>query len=198
MAYHDDDVWRNNGNNDDEERYFSRASRRKYFRGKHKNFQNHHNNRVESTRFGCILKYQDKLLCVKQRSNMFWGFPKGSQEYVVCDKDDDDDTKPKMRLETEFETCKREVKEETGVNIDDVDLSKCLKLVTSPDSRFGIRKYVYYLVICSKMITPTIEKDNYEIEEVEWLTVDELMNRKRASFTTNVIRQFQKLRTHNL
>lgn len=104
---------------------------------------------------GCIIIENDKVLLV-QESEGHWGLPKGHVE----------------GNETEIETAKREVKEETNLDVEITDSSKRFELnyIVEPD----IDKTVCFFP--AKVISGEIKRQESEINEIRWVPVDEAIS----------------------
>ena len=100
---------------------------------------------------GCIIVENNKVLLV-QESEGHWGLPKGHVE----------------ENETEEETAKREVKEETNLDVK-IDLSKKFELNYIIDDE--IDKTVYFFP--AKVIGGEIKRQESEINEIKWVSIDE-------------------------
>ena len=102
---------------------------------------------------GCIIiNDHDQVLLVYENNYNFWGFPKGHVEDG----------------ETEIETALREVKEETGLDVE-IDESKRFEMY------YTIRKEiektnVFYL---AKPVSTTIQLQEEEIQMIKWCTFEE-------------------------
>ena len=103
---------------------------------------------------GCIIFKDDKVLLIQQTQG-HWGFPKGHVE----------------EGETEAETAKREVKEETNV---DVEIDESKRYVETYKMPNGVMKDVIYFV--AKPIGGEIKKQEEEVKNIKWLTFDEAIN----------------------
>lgn len=102
--------------------------------------------------YGCIIVENNKVLLV-QESEGHWGLPKGHVE----------------GNETEVETAKREVKEETNLDVEILDPSKKFELnyIIEPD----IDKTVY--LFPAKVVNGEIKRQESEINEIRWVPVEE-------------------------
>jgi len=103
---------------------------------------------------GCIIFKDDKVLLIQQTQG-HWGFPKGHVE----------------EGETEAETAKREVKEETNV---DVEIDESKRYVETYKMPNGVMKDVIYFV--AKPIGGEIKKQEEEVKNIKWLTFEEAIN----------------------
>ena len=104
---------------------------------------------------GCIVIEDGKVLLVKHNQG-HWGFPKGHVE----------------GNETEEETAKREVKEETNI---DVEIIKGKRYTEEYITNKGNDKEVIYFI--AKKISGEIKKQESEIENIEWVEIEEVENR---------------------
>lgn len=104
---------------------------------------------------GCIVIDNDKVLLVKHNEG-HWDFPKGHME----------------NNETEIQTAIREVKEETNI---DVEVSKKYRYTLEYSPEDGIWKEVVYFI--AKKKTDKIINQESEVEKVEWVELNEAINR---------------------
>ena len=102
---------------------------------------------------GCIVVHDDKVLMVRQTNGVF-GFPKGHVE----------------ETETEIETAKREVKEETNI---DVEVEPTNRFVISYMASNDILKEVIYF-IAKPLHEFEIIKQEKEIKEINWINIEEV------------------------
>lgn len=103
---------------------------------------------------GCVILNEDKILLIKQRRGSY-GFPKGHTE----------------KQETELETAIREVKEETGLDVE-VDLTKRYS-ITYPKGENVLKEVVYFL---AKTDSYDVKIQEIEIEEAKWVPINEINN----------------------
>ena len=103
---------------------------------------------------GCIIVEDGKVLLVLEAKG-HWGLPKGHVE----------------GNETDEETAKREVKEETNLDVE-VDTSKCFKLNYIIDDE--IDKTVYFYP--AKLIGGKAKRQESEISEVRWVPVEDAVD----------------------
>jgi len=96
---------------------------------------------------GCIIIEEDKVLLIKQKNDSCWCFPKGHIE----------------KNEREFETAKREVLEEVGIEVE-IDLKT--RYETTYKINNQIEKTSVYFV--SKPLTHNIKIQTEEIIEAKW------------------------------
>lgn len=119
-------------------------------------------------RCGVILRYQNQVLCVFQKSSGFIGFPKGSKE----------------SLETDEECAARELFEETGIRISSESLIMCTRWNV-------IHNHIYFEVMIDDLMFDLLQnfeiKDVDEIEKVEWLDLYGLQHKNIASFTRSLL-----------
>lgn len=99
--------------------------------------------------YGCILlsEKSDKILLVKGRKAQKWSFPKGHKE----------------RNECQIECAKRELYEETGIQIGDQEPVSYVKFNKEGGS------YYIYSVSDEFRVFP---QDCYEIEDVRWFSLN--------------------------
>ena len=102
--------------------------------------------------YGCIILENYNVLLVKENKG-HWGLPKGHME----------------ENETGIETAIREVKEETNLDVEIINPSRCFELnyIIEPD----IDKTVYFYQ--AKVTGGEIKKQESEINEVKWFPIKE-------------------------
>lgn len=120
---------------------------------KHSTENMQQNANVQSTEkaCGCIIIDADKVLLVKQKQG-FWGFPKGHVE----------------NTETEAETAKREVKEETNLDVE-IDANKRYTMEYVTD-KGKLKQVVLFIAKC---IGGEIKAQECEVNDIKWLDFDE-------------------------
>jgi len=97
-----------------------------------------------------------------------WGLPKGAQE----------------RGET-IETCaKRELKEETGIDISHIPLAN-MKVIT-------ISQHTYYVIIVDKEPTAEVGDDG-EIKECKYVSIEEFKSMKRSAYSKRIIPRLEEI-----
>jgi bis(5'-nucleosidyl)-tetraphosphatase len=102
---------------------------------------------------GCIVVHDNKVLMVRQNNGVF-GFPKGHVEFG----------------ESEVETAKREVKEETNV---DVEINNENRFVISYMANKDVFKQVTYFL--AKPIDDfKVLRQEKEIYEINWIDIEEV------------------------
>jgi len=101
------------------------------------------------------LGYEIEFLAVKSKEKGHYGFPKGHVE----------------KGETEEETAKREVFEETGLNI--MLLDEFRVEIKYPLSESKIKKLVLFIGQASEQVV-CIQQE--EIEDYKWLNYDDMIN----------------------
>lgn len=109
--------------------------------------------KIEEKSCGCIVIENRKVLLIKQTSGI-WGFPKGHVEHD----------------ETEEETAKREVKEETNIDVE-IDPKKRYEMHYTTDKG----KYKEVVLFLSKKISGQLKKQDDEILEAKWFEFDDAM-----------------------
>lgn len=102
---------------------------------------------IEEKACGCIVIENNKVLLIKQTSGA-WGFPKGHVEHD----------------ETEEETAKREVKEETNIDVK-INLEKRYEMHYITD-KGKYKKVVFFL---AEKIGGELKKQDSEILEAKWV-----------------------------
>lgn len=104
---------------------------------------------------GTIIIKDDKVLVIRQKSTMDFGFPKGH-----------------MENETEVETAIRETKEEVNILVK-VDTSK--RYTISYLVKNNIPKEVVYFV-ATVIDDKNMKKQDEEISDILWVPIDEVRN----------------------
>ena len=116
---------------------------------------------------GCIIIKNGKVLLIKQTEG-HWGFPKGHMELG----------------ETEIETAKREVKEETNI---DVEINKDKRYVLEYTTDKGIFKEVVLFI--AKKINGDERYQVSEIKTMEWLTYKDAIDRITYDNTRELLKR---------
>ena len=106
------------------------------------------NNLKKEKSCGCIIIEKDKVLLI-QHNKGHWGFPKGHVEAG----------------ETEIETARREVKEETNLDVE-INENKRYKMEYTTDK--GTDKQVVLFI--AKKIGGTEQYQESEIKSMKWMT----------------------------
>jgi len=96
-----------------------------------------------------------EFLAIKSKAHGDWGFPKGHMEMG----------------ESEQETAKREVLEETGLKVSLVDEFRAAIKYTMPNGK--AKEVVYFIGKASAGHTVKIQKE--EIQEYRWLKFNEIL-----------------------
>ena len=117
---------------------------------------------------GCIIIKNGKVLLIQQTEG-HWGFPKGHMELG----------------ETEIETAKREVKEETNI---DVEINKDKRYVLEYTTDKGIFKEVVLFI--AKKINGDERYQVSEIKTMEWLTYKDAIDRITYDNTRELLKRF--------
>lgn len=134
---------------------------------------------------GIVFKKQGnktQVLVCQHSQHHGWVFPKG----LIGDH---------VRNEGKDETALREVQEETGV------IGKILQEFEPVTywyvfEKEKIKKTVYYFLM--EYVTGDIEEHDDEMEDVEWLDIDEVENRLTYKSDKQVWEKAKKLMTENL
>ena len=111
-----------------------------------------------------------RVLVARNRSSGIWGFPKGK-----CKEDEERE-----------ECAKREAFEETGILIDNL----------KGKNKFTVGAYSHYFIVDINDITEydlTNIKDTFEIDIVEWKTIQELETLNTNKDVREFIRKFKTL-----
>ena len=105
---------------------------------------------------GCVILNENKVLLILQKNGDFWGFPKGHLE----------------ENETEIEAAKREVLEETGIEVI-IDENK--RYETNYIIRNEIDKTSVFYV--AKPKSGTLKKQECEVEDIGWFGYEEALEK---------------------
>lgn len=115
---------------------------------------------IKEKSYGAIVyrqnQHQFEFLLIKQKNGLHYGFPKGHKE----------------EKESDEAAALREVKEETGIEI---ELKKGFKGKTNFSPQKNVLKEVVYFL--GKAITFTFKLQPEEIEEVHWVKETEVVDR---------------------
>ena len=125
---------------------------------------------IEEKSCGCIIIKDDKVLLIKQTSNE-WGFPKGHVEHD----------------ESEEETARREVKEETNLDVE-IDTNKRYEIFYYT-AKGKYKQAVFFL---AKLIGGEIEKQESEINEIKWLDFQDAIETLTFDNTKELFEQVLK------
>ncbi len=119
---------------------------------------------------GCVVfRYNERIeyLIVKQKNGKHWGFPKGHVE----------------ANETETETAKREVFEETGINVD--FLENFRETIRYP---VGDNDKTVVFFLC-RALNEKVKLLHKEIMDYKWLSFDDAMNLLTYKNTKEVLKK---------
>ena len=116
---------------------------------------------------GAVVFDNDKVLVIKQKAG-HWGFPKGHVE----------------GNETEIETAKREIKEETNL---DVEINEKTRYVESYSPKEGIMKDVIFFT--ATKIGGEIKPQEEEVETIQWVSCEEALKLLTFESSRNVLRK---------
>ena len=111
-------------------------------------------------------------LTVFQSASGLWGFPKGRW---------------KMNKETYYQGALRELKEETGIVLNNTYNHKIQKLSIKRG------KHHHYYFIIYLLTPPFVNIDNKEIIDYRWATLDWISSRNVSYFTENVLENLRAL-----
>jgi 8-oxo-dGTP pyrophosphatase MutT (NUDIX family) len=103
---------------------------------------------------GAIIINDNKVLIIKQHQG-FYSFPKGHVE----------------QGESEIETAKREVKEETNL---DIEIFNNYRYVITYQVKENILKDVVYFIASAVNISDTLPQEE-EVSEIRWVTYNEAL-----------------------
>lgn len=129
-----------------------------------------------SERAGAFIidKTEKNCLLVHQKKSNLWGIPKGRKDF----------------LEEEFADCmKREVMEEVGIDLNRTRYDQLgIISVYSKTKIFILRLKDYGM----PELTPPLEdgRENHEVDLIEWVPIDEVLERKINSITKRVIDRY--------
>ena len=122
---------------------------------------------VEEKACGCIISQNNKILLIRQMSGM-WGFPKGHVE----------------EGETEEQTAKREVKEETNIDVE-IDGSKRYVMHYKTDKG----KYKEVVLFVGKKIGGYLKMQPEEIIEAGWFEYQDALKILSYGNTRDLFKQ---------
>ena len=122
---------------------------------------------VEEKACGCIISQNNKILLIRQMSGM-WGFPKGHVE----------------EGETEEQTAKREVKEETNIDVE-IDRSKRYVMHYKTDKG----KYKEVVLFVGKKIGGYLKMQPEEIIEAGWFEYQDALKILSYGNTRDLFKQ---------
>lgn len=122
---------------------------------------------VEEKACGCIISQNNKILLIRQMSGM-WGFPKGHVE----------------EGETEEQTAKREVKEETNIDVE-IDSSKRYVMHYKTDKG----KYKEVVLFVGKKIGGYLKMQPEEIIEAGWFEYQDALKILSYGNTRDLFKQ---------
>lgn len=120
---------------------------------------------MSTPRAGIIIKNKDEYLSVLQDASKLWGFPKGRMKYG----------------EKESDCATRELKEETGIELD-INLLKEDNLI---HIKRGKHHHFYYIVEVESK--PECIIDNDEIADYKWRTLSEFSKITNVSYFTDQV-----------
>lgn len=119
--------------------------------------------KIQDNSFGIIPLYKNTenvfLFCLVQHAGEHWGFPKGHPD----------------SNETEEETAKRELQEETGIKNCEIITDKSFeqKYIFEKDEIIYDKTVKYFIGIVSDISSEIPENFQHEISEVKWLPYNE-------------------------
>ena len=119
---------------------------------------------------GAVVFDGDKILLIKQLAG-HWGFPKGHVEGG----------------ETEVQTAVREIKEETNY---DVEIDERYRYQESYSPKEDVKKDVVYFV--AKKMGGNMLAQVEEIQDIEWLNIEDAINKLTYQSSKNVLRKVIK------
>jgi len=104
--------------------------------------------KIEEKSCGCIIFDENKNVLLVKEDTGEWGFPKGHVEHD----------------ESEEDTAKREVKEETNLDVE-IDLNRRYTMYYTTDKG----KYKEVVLFVAKKIGGNLKEQDGEIAEVRWV-----------------------------
>ena len=116
---------------------------------------------------GCVVFDQENVLMI-QHNEGHWDFPKGHVE----------------GNETEVQTAIREVKEETNI---DVKVKENNRYTIEYSPKEGVIKEVVYFI--ATKASDECRPQESEVQRVEWVSMDEAVNRVTFDVTRNVLKR---------
>ena len=116
---------------------------------------------------GCVVFDQGNVLMI-QHNEGHWDFPKGHVE----------------GNETEIQTAIREVKEETNI---DVKVKENNRYTIEYSPKEGVIKEVVYFI--ATKVSDECRPQESEVQRVEWVNMDEAVNRVTFDVTRNVLKR---------
>lgn len=119
---------------------------------------------------GAIIIDNDKVLVLQQIAG-HWGFPKGHVE----------------KGETEAQTAKREIKEETNL---DVEINNNFRYTENYSPAEGVEKEVVYFI--AQKIGGEIKVQQEEVKEIEWLSFNEAIEKLTYENSKELLRKAWK------
>ena len=119
---------------------------------------------------GAIIIDNDKVLVLQQIAG-HWGFPKGHVE----------------KGETEAQTAKREIKEETNL---DVEINNNFRYTENYSPAEGVEKEVVYFI--AQKIGGEIKVQQEEVKEIEWLSFNEALEKLTYENSKELLRKAWK------
>ena len=114
---------------------------------------------------GAVIFNEDKILVIQQAEG-HWGFPKGHVEDG----------------ETEIQTAIREIKEETNL---DVEINEKFRYVETYSPKEGVEKDVVFFI--AKKIGGEIIAQEEEVQNIQWLSYEETMEKLSFESSKNVL-----------
>lgn len=115
---------------------------------------------------GCVLVTPDKkIFTVRNCASGFWGFPKGGK------KDN----------ETPGETALRELREESGIVLDETAFAHSMR-----DSRITI-----FIAPVTDDVKSQVVIDNIEIDDAAWISMSELKDLPMSRMTERLISRIE-------
>ena len=119
---------------------------------------------------GAVIFDENKILIIQQSAG-HWGFPKGHVE----------------EGETEIQTAKREIKEETNL---DVEINERFRYVEHYSPKEGVEKDVVFFV--ANKISGEIIAQEEEVQKILWVSYEEAMEMLTFESSKNVLEKVMR------
>lgn len=113
---------------------------------------------------GIVVIYNNKILIVKEKYSGLYGFPKGKRQMFATDK---------RWCETLFEAGKRELREETSINLDKINYVSHYRIGKNYNYKRNDQLYLWIVELRDPLDVKSL-KANDEIKEIIWTSLDRL------------------------
>jgi len=137
---------------------------------------------TEDYSFGVILfnKIDKKFLLIKHASDSHWSFPKGHQE----------------NEESNLETAKRELSEETGISKAQFLSKRFIESYRFQKDQVAYNKKVTYFVAIADPLDVNVRIQQKEISSYKWVSIQEAVSLITYKETKNIVRKAYEYLTH--